>query len=126
MEMRLVHFSIAWEKIQREAGSVAMRWVSGRDLRAQKMAEEDLLKKNPKEEGEAFRESLLGRFARIDLDFRAPVVLRDVLDFPDEEAMRILKLRWGVYRHRLHRGRLELCEGLRGKPYAFKPAEVRH
>lgn len=125
MEMRILLFSIAWDRIQREMGSVAVRWVSGRDMRVQKMAEEDLLKANPKEGGDQFRDAVIARFSKVDMDFRAPVVLRDLLEFPDEETMRILKLRWGVYRHRLHRGRLELCEGLRGKPYAFKPAEVR-
>lgn len=129
MEMRILLFSIAWERIQREMGSVAVRWVSGRDMRVQKMAEENLLrpdaKDNAKENKDHFREAVMTRFSKVDIDFRAPVVLRDVLEFPDEEVMRILKLRWGVYRHRLHRGRLELCEGLRGKPYAFKPAEVR-
>jgi len=42
-------------------------------------------------------------------------VLRDILKFEDEETSRILGVRWGVYRHRLHRGRLELKDNLRGK-----------
>jgi len=43
------------------------------------------------------------------------MVLRDVLKFDDEEILRILNIRWGVYRHRLHRGRLAFRESLKGR-----------
>ena len=35
-------------------------------------------------------EIFLPRLARVDIDFRAPMVLRDVLNFDDEEILRIL------------------------------------
>lgn len=60
-------------------------------------------------------EPYLSRLSRVDIDFRAPMVLKDILRFDDEEILRILGIRWGVYRHRLHRGRLAFRESLKGK-----------
>ena len=70
-----------------------------------------------------YHSQVVDRLGRIDPEFRAPIVLRDVLGFEDEESVRILGLRWGVYRHRLHRGRLECKDALRGRsmPTAAPP-----
>ncbi len=60
------------------------------------------------------RKLFLYRLKGIDVEHRIPIILKDLLKFEDEEATQILGLRWGVYRHRLHRGRLELKELLKG------------
>jgi len=70
------------------------------------------------------------RIKNVDIEFRAPVVLRDLLGFDDKQTARILELRWGVYRQRLNRGRLELLIHLRGhqaiglNPPKFNPTEL--
>lgn len=126
LEVRLHLFQIAWEHIREELARAQVSWSVGRDTRQMKGLDDDLFK------GQAFRardwkqleETLLERLTRIDPDFRAPVVLRDIVKFDDEEVARVLGIRWGVYRHRLHRGRLELKDALRGRPFTSEAKGV--
>lgn len=117
LEIRLRLFQLAWEKVRETILHTPIPWSVGRDTRQLKGMEDDWLRGakfktlDPKTMVDPIREHL----GNIDADFRAPVVLRDILGFEDEEVMRILGLRWGVYRHRLHRGRLELKDSLRGR-----------
>jgi hypothetical protein len=114
--LRIELFSLAWKAVLKAQNQIEYSWNSGRDTRPLRQLDTDLLT-----EDRSFRlkkvdpELLIPRLARVDLDFRAPMVLRDILAFEDEEVIRILGIRWGVYRHRLHRGRLELRESLKGK-----------
>lgn len=119
--LRIQLYSIAWKMILKGHSLIEYSWASGRDTRPLKLLDVDLLSegKSKRSEGEQ-RENILMRLARIEMDYRAPLVLKDVLGFEDEENLRILGLRWGVYRHRLHRGRLGFRDSLRGKPYKDK------
>jgi DNA-directed RNA polymerase specialized sigma24 family protein len=116
MALRIELFSLAWRAILNAQHDVEYNWAYGRDTRPLKQLDEDLLSsdralKLKKTELEPY----LSRLSRVDIDFRAPMVLRDILGFDDEEILRILAIRWGVYRHRLHRGRLAFRESLKGK-----------
>lgn len=116
MELRIELFSMAWKAILNAQTQVEYNWAFGRDTRPLKQLDIDLLSENrsyalKKIDPELF----IPRLARVDIDFRAPLVLRDILCFDDEEVLRILGIRWGVYRHRLHRGRLAFRESLKGK-----------
>ncbi len=53
----------------------------------------------------------------VNSDFRIILVLHDIIQLSDEEIMKILSLRWGVFRHRLHRARLELIQALRNQKH---------
>ena len=114
--LRIQLFSLAWQAIVKAQSQVEYNWTFGRDTRPLKQLDSDLLS-----EDRSFKvkkvdpEIFLPRLARVDIDFRAPMVLRDVLNFDDEEILRILNIRWGVYRHRLHRGRLAFRESLKGR-----------
>jgi DNA-directed RNA polymerase specialized sigma24 family protein len=114
--LRIQLFSIAWKAIVKAQNQIEYNWSYGRDTRPLKQLDIDLLS-----EDRSYRvkkvdpEIFLPRLARVDIDFRAPMVLRDVLNFDDEEILRILEIRWGVYRHRLHRGRLAFRESLKGR-----------
>lgn len=115
-QMRVELYQIAWRRVRETLSSMQYAWSIGRDTRQFKSFERDLLsewKRHP-EAVEKFDSLVVERLGKVDPDFRAPVVLRDILKFPDEEVAQILDLRWGVYRHRLHRGRMELKDGLRG------------
>lgn len=114
--LRIDLFSLAWEAVVKAQNRIDYNWSYGRDTRPLKQMDIDLLseavsRRLSKAESELF----LPRLARVDIDFRAPLVLRDILGFDDEEVIRILGIRWGVYRHRLHRGRLAFRESLKGK-----------
>ena len=116
--LKIEIFKIAWNQILRSLSQTQYVWALGRDTRPMKMMDSDLL--GDLELNENFRPELdagLLRLSRVDIDFRAPLCLRDILGFEDDEAMRVLQLRWGVYRHRLHRGRLALKDSLRGKSH---------
>ncbi len=114
-EMRLRLFQIAWRTIQSALHQTYYPVVGGRDTRLLKGMDEDLLPARGAKDGAARGENRVrDRLARVDAELRAPVVLRDILKFEDEEAARILGLRWGVYRHRLHRGRLDFKDALKG------------
>ncbi len=114
--LRIQLFSLAWKAVIKAQNQVEYTWSFGRDTRPLKQLDNDLLSEN-----HSYRlkrldpELFMPRLARVDIDFRAPMVLRDVLCFDDEEVIRILGIRWGVYRHRLHRGRLAFRESLKGK-----------
>lgn len=116
-EIRIKLFQTAWQRVREALAHTQVSWSVGRDTRSLRGIDEDLLKAwgSKGKDIEALHEAVLGRLAQIDPDFRAPVVLKDVLKFKDEDAVRILDLRWGVYRHRLHRGRLELKDSLRAR-----------
>ena len=95
--------------------------LGGRDTRRLKGLDDDLLPaKNESKEKQQARVGTRAkdRLTRVDSELRAPVVLRDILKFEDEEVAQILGLRWGVYRHRLHRGRLDFKDALKGLPTA--------
>lgn len=87
---------------------------AGRDTRPLKALDEDLLA-NRRLDAVAVAALAEVRLFRVDAEFRAPVVLRDILGFADEDVVEMLDVRWGVYRHRLHRGRVECIEGFRGE-----------
>jgi DNA-directed RNA polymerase specialized sigma24 family protein len=87
---------------------------AGRDTRPLKALEEDLLE-NRRLDPAAVAALAEVRLYRVDAEFRAPVVLRDILGFADDDVVEMLGVRWGVYRHRLHRGRVECIEGFRGE-----------
>ncbi len=128
LELRIRLFQIAWEGIRdyqtRMQHSYPMA-TSGRDTRPAKHFDGDILTlwRGSTKDFLPIETAVLERLARIDADFRAPVVLRDILGFDDEEVVRILAIRWGVYRHRLHRGRLDYKDGLRGR--TFPPESPR-
>ena len=116
MALRIELFGLAWKAIVNAQSQVEYNWSYGRDTRPLKQLDVDLLSENrsytlKKIDPELF----VPRLARVDIDFRAPLVLRDILCFDDEEVLRILGIRWGVYRHRLHRGRLAFRESLKGR-----------
>lgn len=87
---------------------------AGRDTRPMKALEEDILE-NRRMDPAALAALADVRLMRVDAEFRAPVILRDILGFVDDDVVEMLGLRWGVYRHRLHRGRVECIEGFRGE-----------
>lgn len=116
LEMRVKLFSIAWQSIREAMGEFHFLWIPGRDTRAGRRVDENLLAQVvsqpfPKTERDT---ELVNRLKCLDPEFRAPVVLRDILRLEEEEILRVLGLRWGVYRHRLHRGRIEFKDGLKG------------
>lgn len=120
-EVRLRLFKLAWDRVRDAIATTQFTWTGGRDTRQMKGLDQDLLKEWEKvgksDGGTSTLDALvIQRLRKIDPDFRAPVVLRDILNFEDEELVRILGVRWGVYRHRLHRGRLEVKDALRGVP----------
>lgn len=109
-------FSRAWQNAQVLLRTHVLDMSTGRDTRVLSSFDENLLiQKKLSSEQQA---TLKKRLATIDPDFKAPVVLKDILKFEDEEILKILSLRWGVYRHRLHRGRLEIKDSLKGKATA--------
>lgn len=87
---------------------------AGRDTRPLKALEEDLLE-NRRIDPATLATLTEVRLMRVDAEFRAPVILRDILGFADDDVVEMLGVRWGVYRHRLHRGRVECIEGFRGE-----------
>jgi hypothetical protein len=118
VELRIRLFALAWEKIREVTGNFQFSWALGRDTRQLKGWDADILDKwqhTPAEpKAGEWEPATVDRLRRVDLEVRAPIVLRDILRFDDEEAVRILGIRWGVYRHRLHRGRLDFRELLHG------------
>lgn len=120
-EMRLQLFQIAWAQIQDCLHQSSFPIIGGRDTRTLKGLDEDILPARGESRDRVAQRAenrVRDRLSRVDAELRAPVVLRDVLKFEDEEAARILGLRWGVYRHRLHRGRLDFKDALKGTPAA--------
>lgn len=115
-EARIQLFQTAWSRIRDALVRVQYNWTVGRDTRVLRSLDGDVLGSwdGKKSDFSQIESAVVERLGRVDADFRAPVVLRDVLGFEDEEVVQILGVRWGVFRHRLHRGRLELKDGLRG------------
>lgn len=113
-EMILALFEMAWEHIQHSLERVPLKVAPGRDTREWIELDENLLAQDltRSELRQTLVQSLAVRLSRIDPDFRSPVVLRDILGLSDAEVAQVLGLRWGVFRHRLHRGRLELLGNL--------------
>lgn len=114
LETRIRLFQVAWKNIRDGLSRVPFALSMGRDTRVIRKSEEDLIqsmKENRREE----EAPILWRLLALDAELRVAVVLRDILKLEDEEVARILALRWGVYRHRLHRGRLELRDLLKGQ-----------
>jgi DNA-directed RNA polymerase specialized sigma24 family protein len=126
-EARIQLFQSAWARIREALVRVQYSWTVGRDTRVLKANDEDILGLwlGPKGEVSGIETAVVDRLGRVDADFRSPVVLRDILGFSDEEVVQILGVRWGVFRHRLHRGRLELKDGLRGKMPGAPEARTR-
>lgn len=126
-EARIQLFQLAWNRVREALARVQFTWTVGRDTRPFKAFDDDVLSRwdGKRKDLSGLESSVVERLSRIDPDFRIPVVLRDVLGFDDEEVVQILGVRWGVFRHRLHRGRLELKEGLRGRPGAPATSEAR-
>lgn len=114
-ELRLELFSLAWSLIQNVARHSDAPLRSGRDLRQFRETDRNLLD-GTNEKNETYQDAVAKRLLLIDLPVRAPLVLRDILSFSDDEICRILGLRWPVYRHRLHRGRVDFRDALRGWP----------
>lgn len=117
MEMRVKLFAIAWRHIRGVMQETPFFFNSGRDTRNSRKFDGNLLEGirvggSMTEDADS---SLMVRLHQLDPELRAPLVLKDILRFEDEEILRVLGVRWGVYRHRLHRGRIELKDGLRGR-----------
>ncbi|MBI1861817.1 MAG: hypothetical protein HYR96_12960 [Deltaproteobacteria bacterium] len=93
--------------------------LAGRDTRGLKALESDLLswwRANPTDKAGLTQQipSIGDRLRMLDFDLRAPVVLNDHLKLDQDVILKILGLRWAVFRHRLHRGRVELQKLLQG------------
>ncbi len=93
--------------------------LTGRDNRVLKAMETDLLswwRAHCTETTElGNRLALVGdRLRLLDFDLRAPVILHDHLAMDSESILKVLHLRWAVFRHRLHRGRVEFQKALQG------------
>ncbi len=122
-EKTLALFRLARVHIERQGLVNPSEENYGRDTRYFPQIETDLLAEWDKHKGERdWANTVVDRLRQLELDFRFPVVIRDLLKFEDEEVAQILGLRWGVYRQRLHRGRRECAEKFRGpKPYPTEP-----
>jgi DNA-directed RNA polymerase specialized sigma24 family protein len=123
-ELRCKLFKLAWERTKDVLSRTQAAWTVGRDTREVVDIDRDLLidwaKQNrnstTKTETNLIDEKILDRMRWVDPDFRAPFILRDLIGLADEDVVRVLGLRWGVYRNRLNRGRLDLKECLKGRP----------
>lgn len=106
MELKVLLYSVAWKHLKPLLSGQTFERFSllGRDTRLVQKTETDLFQVSQSD----FQQEFVPRLGHLDLEQRVLIVLRDVLQFSDEEAMRVTDLRWGIYRHRLHRGRLEL------------------
>lgn len=92
---------------------------AGRDTRQSQELEKNLLAGWRNQNGDpalsAEQLALLGdRLRLLDFDLRSPVLLHDLLGVEAQLILQILGLRWGAFRHRLHRGRVELQWLLQG------------
>lgn len=116
-ELKTKLFTIAWSLIVQSQDEDGMRWLDGRDTRKMGEWDVDLLSKwsTTRTVDDTLRHSLFNRIQLVSNEFKAPLVLKDILGLEDEEIMRVLGSRWGVYRHRLHRGRMDLLHELKGQ-----------
>jgi DNA-directed RNA polymerase specialized sigma24 family protein len=123
-EVRCKLFKLTWENIREVLSKSQAPWTIGRDTRQLVDVDADILELwlSDEEALPTIEDRVLDRMRWVDPDFRAPLVLRDVVGFEDQEVVRILGIRWGVYRHRLNRGRLDFTESLRGaRPTLLPP-----
>lgn len=125
-EMIVLLYRVAWEQLQSIALEEAVGWSVGRDVRKLKALDENVLYElrpleSPSENtlSEDISSELRTRLRRVDTENRGAVILKDILGFSDDDAIRILSTRWGVFRHRLHRGRLDLVALLKGNPLSI-------
>lgn len=125
--LRIELYRIAWRLAQQAHAVRQPPALSSIDARPLAGRQEDLLKlwveKN--DFGADLDLCVAERIAQIDFDYRVVVVLRDILKLAHEDVARILELRWAVYRHRLHRGRLELRDCLRRRWERVESAPTR-
>lgn len=98
-DLKVEMFQLAWHWIQSRLVGAHYLMSMGRDTRVLKEEEE-------RESRKDFQEV----FSRIDPSLRAALLLKDLFLFKDEEIAKVLNLRWGVYRHRLHRARVEVSQ----------------
>lgn len=99
----------------------------GRDNRNLKALETDILtwwRANPTDKAALSLQipSIGDRLRMLDFDLRATVVLNDHIKLDQDSLLKILNLRWAVYRHRLHRGRVELQKLLQGIQFTSNPS----
>ena len=120
LETRILLFQIAWRKIRRVQSNFS--WDAPFTASSPRPSSEDIL--THLREDTLFSGPYLERFSRIDSQLRAPLVLRDILGFDEEEIVRILELRWAAYRHRLHRARLEFKNQLKGRETGLEAPEI--
>lgn len=117
-------FRLAVSTICKEERGLPRFYLAGRDTRGIKALEVDLLDKwrsrSSDRSSDGYFASVCDRLLLLDIDLRAPVILRDHLNFDEESCLRILELRWGVFRHRLHRGRMELQRLFQGAVSSHK------
>lgn len=115
-ELKVQLFQTALAIISKEERNFPRFYRVGRDVRQTKALETNLLSLWRSQTDSLNVPSIpLGdRLRLLDTDLRAPVILRDHLGFEEESILQILGLRWGVFRHRLHRGRIELQKFLQG------------
>lgn len=118
-ELKVHLFSIAWKLVSETDPEDQMRWLNGRDTRKMNDWNKDLLTPWIKthEITDTLKIGLVNRVQLLNSEFKAPLILKDFLHFEDEEILQILGSRWGVYRHRLHRGRIDLLQGLKGQSF---------
>lgn len=116
LSLRFELYRMAWEEIQRAVSKGIVPWQMGTSQPREHWSEKNLLSspnwvlgKNPE-----LDPIFLQRLAVLPLELRVPVVLRDIVHFEDDEIVRVLGVRWVVYRHRLNRGRLEFKDSLQG------------
>ena len=126
-DARIQLFQTAWSRIREALVRVQYQGSMGRDTRLFRSLDGDILGQwgSSRQDVAAVEAAVVERLGRVDADYRAPIVLRDVLGFDDEEVVQILGVRWGVFRHRLHRGRLELKDGLKGQAPTPPTTEAR-
>lgn len=75
-----------------------------------KLREVNFFYKQHLDEGHSQGDGLLELLERIDIKFRAPIVLKDIQGFSYEEVAQIMNLPVGTVRSRLNRGRKQLRE----------------
>ena len=117
MEIDVLLFQVVEAVVRREHTRVKqLGWTLGRDTRLLVEQGKDLLQDlSGGAISTKLNSQILARVSGVDYDYRLPLVLRDIMHFEDEKACRVLGLRWGIYRHRLHRGRTAFVEALRGR-----------
>ncbi len=123
-------YQIACHHIFQESRQNLVLTSSGRDFRKLRELEENLLgseeiaaERLSYEEGiSPWYEKFIDRLQQVDSELRIVLVLKDILGMEEDDILSIVRIRWAIYRHRLHRGRLELKEALEGTRRQVKGA----